>query len=282
MAGSSFTSPLGNRPATPLQRALTSVGRSFHPASLFGATAPGVVYDLADASSLFQDSAGATPITTAGQLIGRVNDKSGRGNHATQGTTGSKMVWQGTYGQCDGFDDFLVTGNIDFTGTDKVTVIAGIRKESDSAAGIVCESGATSDTTAGTFAVGTSTLSGDASRRTYFCTLNGTQAASFGASLFAAPHTAVVSSIFDIAGADRATEITPRVNGAIPTLTGGNNASAGTGNFSSQPIYIGRRGGSSSPFNGRLYRLIVIGRALTASELSQAERWSAQPMGITL
>jgi hypothetical protein len=264
--------PVNGPLATPLQRALTSVGRGFHPASLFGATTPGVVYDLADASSLFQDSAATQPVTTAGQLIGRVNDKSGRGNHATQGTTASKLVWQTTYGQCDGVDDWLQTGSIDFTGTDKVTVIAGIRKESDAAIGAVFELSTNSGGNSGTFALFAPNGAGVAG---YGGRVRGTAEAFPAVSSVAAPNTAVVSLLGDIAG----DVSTIRYNGASAQTL---NTDLGTGNFGNYSLYIGRRAGSSLPFNGRIYRLIVIGRALTASELSQAERWSAQPMGIAL
>jgi hypothetical protein len=47
----------------------------------------GVWYDPSNLTTLFQDSAGTTPVTTAGQTVGKILDKSGRGNDATQ--TGS-------------------------------------------------------------------------------------------------------------------------------------------------------------------------------------------------
>ncbi len=53
---------------------------------LFGAGEQGAWYDVADMSTLFQDAAGATPVTAVEQQVGRMLDKSGRGNHATQVT----------------------------------------------------------------------------------------------------------------------------------------------------------------------------------------------------
>src|SRR5690606_599951 len=57
----------------------------------------------------------------------------------------------------------------------------------------------------------------------------------------------------------------------------------GAGNFSSQALNIGaRNGGASTFFSGRIYRLLVIGRALTTTERATAERWAAQPAGVVI
>jgi lysophospholipase L1-like esterase len=60
------------------------------PASLFASGAEGVWYDPSDFSTLFQDSAGTVPVTTVGQPIGRISDKSGRGHHLTQAIAGAR------------------------------------------------------------------------------------------------------------------------------------------------------------------------------------------------
>lgn len=66
----------------------TTVG-GFNPATLFSAGEQGVWYDPSDLSTLFQDSAGTIPVTALEQPVGRILDKSGRGNHATQSTNTS-------------------------------------------------------------------------------------------------------------------------------------------------------------------------------------------------
>jgi hypothetical protein len=60
----------------------------FEPYSLFENGEQGAWYDPSDFSTLFTDSAGTTPVTGVEQFVGRMNDKSGRGNHAT--STGTK------------------------------------------------------------------------------------------------------------------------------------------------------------------------------------------------
>ena len=71
----------------------TLLSRGYSPYNLFAASEPGVWYDPSDLTTLFQDTAGTTPVTTPGQTVARINDKSGRGFHATQSTTASRPTY---------------------------------------------------------------------------------------------------------------------------------------------------------------------------------------------
>ena len=53
----------------------------------------------------------------------------------------------------------------------------------------------------------------------------------------------------------------------------------GTGNYSNVPIYVGMRAGSSLPFNGYIYSLIVRGAQSTAYQISSTELWVASRTG---
>jgi len=66
----------------------------FSIADLFASSEQGAWYGPSDLSTLFQDSAGTTPVTTAGQPVGRMLDKSGNGNHATQATAARRPTYQ--------------------------------------------------------------------------------------------------------------------------------------------------------------------------------------------
>ena len=59
---------------------------------LFSGSEPGAWYDPSDMSTLWQHSAGTVPVTAVEQPVGRMLDKSGRGNHATQATTTKRPV----------------------------------------------------------------------------------------------------------------------------------------------------------------------------------------------
>jgi hypothetical protein len=79
-------------------------------------------------------------------------------------------------------------------------------------------------------------------------------------------HTAVVSTTHDIP----ASVTTLRVNSTATTNAIG---TKGTGNFGNHPLYIGSRGGTTFPFNGRLYSLIIRGAATPDSQLAAVERY---------
>ena len=59
---------------------------------LFSNGEPGFWLDPSDLSTMYQDSAGTTPVTAVEQPVGRINDKSGRGCNFTQSTAGVRPV----------------------------------------------------------------------------------------------------------------------------------------------------------------------------------------------
>lgn len=239
------------------------------PLALFAGGVVGVWYDPSDLATLFQDTAGTVPVTAAGQSVARINDKSGNGLHATQATVASQPVYQvdGTgrgFLLFDGVDDGLATATATPT-TDKLQVFAGVRKLSDAARGVVAELSVTNSTNAGTFSI---EAPGSAAATSYsFRSRGSTAIVGASASSFAAPLTSVLTGIGDIAN----DVTTLRVNGTQAATSA---TDQGTGNYLAYPIYIGRRGGTSMPYNGRLYGLIVrFGANLSAAQISQTEAW---------
>jgi hypothetical protein len=67
------------------------------PFSLFLSGAQGAWYDPSDFSTLFQDSAGSTPVTAVEQPVRLMRDKSGRTNHATAPNDASRPVLRARY-----------------------------------------------------------------------------------------------------------------------------------------------------------------------------------------
>lgn len=86
----------------------------YDPSMLFLQGEQGAWYDPSDLSTLFQDSAGTTPVTGDGQPVGLMLDKSGNGNHATQSVAASRPTYRtdGTlhWLAFDGVDDCFDTG----------------------------------------------------------------------------------------------------------------------------------------------------------------------------
>ena len=178
-----------------------------------------------------------------------------------------------SYLSFDGIDDFMVTPTIT-PGIDKAQVFAGVRKLSDTAYQMVAEYSANVTTQNGACCFLSTSGAGAAVASALNFGLRGTATASYDATSFPTGTTFVGSAQFDIAGADVAAEVRPRINGTIPALTATAAANAGTGNFGNYPLYIGRRGGVSLPFNGNIYGMIVrFGANLSGSQVIATENW---------
>lgn len=191
------------------------------------------------------------------------------GVHAFQGTAASRPIYQidgagRPYLLFDGVDDFLVTGTIT-PGTDKVQAFAGIRKLVDTVtAAVLVESSATAASNTGTFWL---LAPASGATQAYQVAARGSGTLVTRTSLAApAPHTAVVTGLADIA----APSLTLRTN--TVELTGAQ--TLGTGDFLAYPLYIGRRAGTTLPFNGQLYGLVVrFGPNMSAGTITATENW---------
>jgi hypothetical protein len=171
-------------------------------------------------------------------------------------------VQSASYLAFDGVDDGMVTGTIT-PGIDKVQVFAGVRKLSDSAVAILAELSADVNSAIGSFLLaapgsGLGNINGR---------IKGTlESGEFGATV-SSPNTRVVTLTADIAGSSGKL----RLNASDAAAFSG---SLGTGNFLAYPLYIGRRGGVSLPFNGRIYSLITrFGANLTTGQITSTESW---------
>ena len=238
-------------------------------------------YDPSDLTTLFQDSAGTTPVTAAGQPVGLILDKSGNGHHASQSTSTARPLFQidgsgNAHLVFDGVDDYLSTAAIDLTGTSQVTVFTGTLE--------VCTSVSI------LYETSTNALFGGA----FFCAVDykaggvgdwlvsgstGIEFATVADQPSRAVTTAKLSSVFTSGvGA-----LSVNVNGAPQTLENQYQPGAtSTGNFGNWPLFVGARSGPSLPFNGNIYSLIIGGTAYDAATVLAAETWVADKTGVTL
>lgn len=239
---------------------------NFVASRLFGAGEAGFFGDVTT-SRLWQDTARTTPVAAAGQSVASWALTTASGLiYATQATAASRPTYQVDgngrgFLLFDGVDDSLSTSAINFSGTDKVTAIAAVRKLSDAARGMVLE-----------LATGASAsfrieAPPGASATYAFGSLGTTVALATSPASFASPDTAVLTGLGDIAG-DVAIL---RRNG---TQVASSVVDQGTGNYGNASVFIGRRGGSSLPFNGRVYGLLVRGAATSGGLLTSAEGWA--------
>ena len=244
----------------------------FNPSSLFAASEQGAWYDPSDWSTLFQDSAGTTPVTAVGQPVGKMLDKSGRSNHATQPTAINRPVLQidGSgryYLALNGTNSWMSTPAINFTATNKMTVVAGVKKLS-AAQSIICELSPIFSSNAGAFAMYSSRiLVGDL----YFAS-KGTSTSTAYCAGFPEGNSYVstgLASVSDLL-------IILRVNGTQVSNSG---LTQGSGNYGNHQLFIGMRAGVSLPFNGNLYGLVVRGALSTAPQIAGAETYMNSKTG---
>lgn len=251
-------------------------GGGFAPSTLFATGEQGIWYDPSDLLTMFQDSAGTVPVTAAGQVVGRILDKSGNGNHATQATEASKPILRNTgalwWLEFDGVDDYLETAAINFTATDKMSAWAGQRKMSDAAAAVLFELSANINLNDGAFAINAPNAAASAS---YTVRSKGTMLRDLTESTFTAPVTNVLFMTANISGDMLSGHVDSVVFGPIAT-------DQGAGNYGNYPLYIGRRGGVALPFNGLIYGLIIRGAISDSLTVLGAERYMGSKSGVVL
>ena len=245
---------------------------TFTPANLFLSSEKGAWFDANDLSTLFQDSAGTTPITAVGQKVGKWLDKSGNGNHASQSNAALRPTYQidsegnpnvtfsGSYTQ-------LVTPSINFTATAQMMVGVGLHVVGSASAAAAIELGADVESVNGSFLFGAPSSTADHSLY-----LRGTSTIAARVDNVSDGDD-IITGLFDISQATKELELIPRLNyvqltGSQITWTG---TTAGGGNFGNLPLFIGARSGGALPFQGKIYEIIVRGALSNATQVYQSE-----------
>lgn len=242
---------------------------------IFSTGEQGFAYDPNDLTTLYQDAVGTVPVTATGQPVGLMIDKSGRGNNAYQTVATSRPILRRNvttgkyYLAFDGFDDFLVTKNIDFTATGSMSLFLGASRLSNASVGVIAELSGNANNTTGAFYVISPSSAGTS---TVGYLTKGTLAYAASCVNNSTFLTTLRSNI-----TDKKYEF--RVDGKLLLSSSPN---LGVGKFGNHPLYIGRRGGVSLTFNGHLYSLIGIGRLTSESETITLEKFIAKNTGVTL
>lgn len=169
------------------------------------------------------------------------------------------------YLKTDGVDDGANTGNISLTGTDKVSVVAGLRKLDDGSR-TIAEFGASTAATNNTFALGSSSL--------WLANARGTVTAT-ASSAASTADTSVITSKVDLA----AGTVTIRQDGVDGTPASG---LAASGNFISAPLYLASRAGTTLFNNGNQYPYLLFPYLLDADQTAKVEAWVAAKTGVVL
>lgn len=245
---------------------------------LFANNEQGFAFDFNDLSTMYQDAAGTIPVTGVGQPVGKVLDKSGRGNHATQSTSAKRPILQKNattgayYLAFDGVDDGLVINSIDFSNTNSVTIFGGVVFNNLSInSQFIVELSNDSWANKGTFALfrGYGNIADYALRRNITSgspedlTANNDNTS-----------TAVVTGVID---SNKNTEFLRNLGKLKISKT----LEVTTNKFKTYPLTIGSRQ-NTLPLSGAIYSLMVIGRATTDLETVNTEKVIAKNVGVTL
>lgn len=251
---------------TPIQSAMDRIGSAWTPATLFANNERGVWYDPSDLSTLFQDDAGTTPVTAVGQPVGRMLDKSVRGNHATQATAAARPVLQQDgngkyYLAFDGVDDWLgITGASALAITGDLTLHYGVYLGAANGNIVSCQTAAGTD-------------------NAYESRVGGFGAEAQIQLVHAAASVQTINSNPALANANAPSvvsvlrgggNVVHRIDLDSPSTT----AQTETPTAGASPVFrIGLRQDGSLPLNGRIYSLIVRGALSDASQIAAAEAY---------
>jgi hypothetical protein len=252
-------------------------------AARFSAGQVGIWIDPQNAGSLFTNTGGTTQ-ANVGDSVARANDLSGNAIVFTQSTMGARPLLQEDAGArrylyCDAGDSLSSSGSIIWNATQYATIVAGVRNDSNTAAGIIFESASSSDTVNGSFAIGANSLL-IAGRQSYFANLRGTTSSrTIAIGTYVAPNTGVITGLYDIDATDIANPVSIS---HIPTAatTTDTSGSTATSTWSNNIAFIGRRAGSSLGFDGRLYQLFVTNELLSGDNLTEVQQWCRYRTGV--
>jgi hypothetical protein len=199
------------------------------------------------------------------------------GNHATAPSDPARPDFQQDINGLlhlafNGSSQSISTSAIDFTGTDKMSVFAGVTKLDDSVLRFVAELSVNASLNNGTFWLAAPRQAA----ADYAYRSSGTLSSEvISAASYPAPDTSVLTGISDI-GADI---VRLRRNGV---QIGSASSDQGTGNYGNYPLFIGSRNNAGSRLNGRLYGLIVRGAESSVAQITATERWMAGKTGVTI
>jgi hypothetical protein len=172
------------------------------------------------------------------------------------------------YLDTDGADDWMRTAaTVDFSGSDKITLVHGLHKRADTAA-IFSELSADVNSNAGGYAFVTGNSVGG-----LYSSKAGATWARFGPSQYPAPDTAIIS----------VSHMRSNVGGDLSRIwrnnVVGNDAVSGSGNFRNDFVFFYARGGSSLRFNGRDYGQFAISRLLSDEDRAKVQNVFNVAMG---
>lgn len=227
---------------------------------LFANNEKGMAYNCQDINTLWQDTAGTIPVTTVNQLIARVDDLSGNGNHIIQADLTKqpqlKQDADGFYLWFDGTKSMYSASTVDFNDLFNFTTLCRFTKEENSI-GCILESSVSINSNTGTFSIFQE--SNNISLNNAGSGYNSAQVQLDNDSLFVGAVKVLENPKINMM----------RVNGVDKTQTNILNQSSQA--LLNHNIYVGARGGTSLFLTSKVRALAFVGRKLASSEIENIE-----------
>jgi hypothetical protein len=259
----------------------------FDPATLFASSQKGFWYDPSDLSTMFQDTAGTTPVTAHGQSVGKMLDKSGNGAHLVFGNTNKPTldVTAGLTSLVMGANTNGWSGDINFTAHSVLTVCAGLKKTSDaSGEAIALAFAEADDASAKGFEIGAPDYQSAGGDKGFAAQLTTGPNATFSTryvSSLQAPITRVITATLDRSQATVAAQVVMRLNAVVQTGTATGLAVSGA--FSTSPVILGARNAFGSlDYVGNFYGALCRCGSNTGADISNMENWVGAKTGLAL
>jgi hypothetical protein len=225
------------------------------------------------------DASDSATVTTVGGAVSQLNDKSGLGRNATQGTANNRPAYTGTINgknvmTFDGTNDFLVTGLESSTLTGYATMF--------------CVAQISSTLTAATASNKTPLFGRDSNAQNAYGLVLNNAAGGFGLNVqwrglgfnSANPPLTAIGTPLLLAGGVEATKRIRRVSGTSADVVAAN--TAGTNAASGNYLHIGLDPTQSRYWNDLWAEALVYDRTLTTDEIKKIESYLGNKYGITV
>ena len=240
------------------------------PLSLFAGGEEGAWFDPSDLSTLFQDSAGTTPVTASGQPVGKMLDKSGNGNHAVQATSAKRPTYTAGGGlhwlAFDGVDDAMAVADVSGMRQSIMTFFIGVDPLSLTSREDWFLSGNSYSFGTNNYILGNSTSA--------FQIFGRTPSSAVSQGSMTANTKVIVSARSD------GTNINSRINGVAQTTAA---LTLGTDDTSGFTLGSSKTNGvNAGVARMSMYELIVRGSTSRAAEIASTEAYLAAKSGVTL
>ena len=249
------------------------------PVSILGANLK-MWINFSDFATLYQDSAGTTPVTATGQQVGKAMDQSGNGNHIIQSTSAKRGLVSATYPGCvtlDGVDDnYYTASTLDLSAASAVTIYLAFRQYNEIGSQCVLEHSPDYNTNRA-FNVFSPILPTDSNRTGIGYKGGGSKGLVYYSSLANAPVKKVIVASVDLS--QSLGLITAcRMNGVVRTPQAAE-INLGGGNFIDAVLYIGSRAGTSLYSASDLCQIAIATGIQSSGVMEQMEAFLNSKIG---